>query len=70
MQLKEDWKKIIKKAWSVRLVAVSAVFSAAEVVIPLYGDLLPRDTFAIISVIACMGAIIARVIAQKDLHDE
>lgn len=69
MKLQEDWKRIIRKAWSVRLVAVSAVFSAAEIVIPIYGDALPRDTFAIVSVIACVGAIIARLIAQKDFKD-
>ena len=38
MKLSSNWKLILRKAWSIRLVVLSAVFSAAQLVIPVYGD--------------------------------
>ena len=70
MKLSSNWKLILRKAWSIRLVVLSAVFSAAQLVIPVYGDMLPRDAFAILSAFACVGAIIARVVTQKEFPDE
>ena len=70
MKLHSNWKLILRKAWSIRLVVLSAVFSAAQLVIPVYGDVLPRDAFAILSAVACAGAIIARVVTQKEFPDE
>ena len=40
--LLDDWRKIARRAWSVRLSIVAAIFTAAEVVVPLFGDVLPR----------------------------
>ncbi len=70
MRLHSKWRLILRRAWSIRLIIISAIFSAAQLVIPVYGDVLPRDAFAILSAIACAGAIIARVLTQTDLHDE
>ena len=69
MQLKKDWKIVIKKAWSVRLVALSAIFSAAQLAIPIYADTLDRDTFALLSILACIGAIFVRVLTQGNMPD-
>ena len=65
MNLAPDWKKILKKAWSVRLLVVSALFTAAEVVVPLFYDQLPRNMFALLSGVTAAGALIARVTLQK-----
>lgn len=70
MKLHSNWKLILRRAWSIRLIILSALFSAAELVIPVYGDVLPRDAFAILSAIACAGAIIARVVTQKEFQDD
>ena len=70
MKLHSNWRLILRKAWSIRLVVLSAIFSAAQLVIPVYGDVLPRDAFAILSALACAGAIIARVFTQKEFPDE
>lgn len=70
MKLSSNWRLILRKAWSVRFVVLSAVFSAAQLVIPVYGDVLPRDVFALLSALACAGAIIARVITQREFPDE
>lgn len=68
--LVHDWKRILRKAWSVRLIVLAALFSAAEVVVPLFYDAMPRNTFALLSGITTAAALIARVMMQKDLPDE
>ncbi|MBS0214019.1 MAG: hypothetical protein JSR26_12730 [Proteobacteria bacterium] len=63
-----DWRKIARRAWSVRLSIVAAVFTAAEVVVPLFGDVLPRGVFVLLAFSASIGAAIARLVAQPEMH--
>ena len=65
------WRRILRKAWSVRLGVLAGLFSAAEVVLPLFSDSIPRNTFALLSFVAVMGAVVARLVAQpKTLGDD
>jgi hypothetical protein len=66
--LLEDWRKIARRAWSIRLSIVAAVFTAAEVVVPLFGDALPRGVFVLLAFIASIGATVARLLAQPEVH--
>lgn len=66
MKLLPDWRHILRKAWSVRLILLAAVFSAAEVVVPLFNDAMPRNVFALLSGITTAAALVARVMMQKD----
>jgi len=47
---------------------ISALFTAAEVIVPLFFEQLPRNVFAVLSGVTAAGALIARVIMQKDLN--
>ncbi len=67
MKLKSDWKQVLRKAWSVRLIILAGLFTGAEMVVPLFSDALPRNTFAVLSGITTAAALIARVIMQKDV---
>lgn len=69
MKLLPNWREVMVRAWSVRLLFVSLVFSTAEVVLPLVKDSLPIPalTFAALSGIACAGALISRFYVQKGL---
>lgn len=69
MKLLGDWKHILRKAWSVRLALLAAVFSGAEVVVPLFVDAMPRKWFAVLSFVAVVGAVAARITAQKGFSD-
>lgn len=66
--LLEDWRKIARRAWSIRLSIVAAVFTAAEVVVPLFGDVLPRGAFVLLAFIASIGAAVARLVAQPEVR--
>ena len=70
MRLSADWQKIVRKAWSVRLMIIAGLLSAAEIILPLYADEIPRGTFAALTMLAVTGAFVARLIAQQEFeHD-
>jgi len=66
--LLDDWRRIARRAWSIRLSIVAALFTAAEVVVPLFGDVLPRGVFVLLAFSASIGAAIARLVAQPEMH--
>jgi hypothetical protein len=63
-----DWRKVARRAWSIRLSIVAAVFTAAEVVVPLFGDTLPRGLFVTLAFVASIGATVARLVAQPEMR--
>ena len=65
--LDAKWKTILRMAWSVRPIVLAGILSACEIVLPLYGDVLPRGLFAALSFAAVSGAFVARLVAQKEL---
>ena len=64
MKLKPNWRNIARKAWSFKLGVIAGMFSGLEIILPLFVDSFPRSTFAILSFIAAVGAVISRLIAQ------
>lgn len=68
MKLAYDWKRILKRAWSLRLNAIAFVFASAELVLPLFVDAFPRHVFAGLSIAALAGSMWARLIQQKDFY--
>ncbi len=69
MKLKfyDNWKEIIRKAWSIRLMLLAGILSGCEVILPLFTDVIPRNAFALLSMLAVTGAFCARLVAQKDI---
>ena len=61
MRLIENWRLVLKKAWSVRLLILAAVLTGIEAIMPFLQ--LPKA--AIFGLVT--AALIARVIAQKDM---
>lgn len=69
MQLMPNWRTVLKRAWSVRLMATAGVLSAAEAVLPFFADALDRRLFAALLAGLTFAALIARIVAQKGLPD-
>ena len=70
MTLLPDWKRIAKKAWSVRLMALASVLSGCEAILPYAEFILPRGSFALVSFVIVTAALLARFVVQKDLSDD
>lgn len=64
MTLKDNWKAILRKAWSIRLGVLAGLFSGLEVILPLFADSVPRNVFAVLSMVTVLGAVVARLLAQ------
>ena len=70
MNLVQDWKRIIRKAWSFRLAALAAALAGAEMALPYVSDLFPSRVFLALSMAVTIGAAVARIIAQPKMHDD
>lgn len=77
MQLDPNWKEIATRAWSVRLITLSAILSIFETYLPSLEPLalalnftVPDGLFASASALCAMLAAIARVLAQGDMPQE
>lgn len=70
MKVASDWKLILKKAWSIRLMLLAGLLTGCEAILPLYQEAIPRGTFAVLSMLAIVGGMVARVVAQKGMGDE
>lgn len=65
-----DWKKVLRKAWSVKFLALSGVLSGCEALMQITGtSFLPAGVGpAVIGVLSALG-IFARVLAQKEAEE-
>lgn len=70
MELIDDARTVLLKAWSVRLALLSAVLSAAEVALPYFAPFVPEHAMAIAAAITSAGAAIARIVAQPGMRTE
>ena len=70
MTLLPNWKRIARKAWSVRLMAAASVLTGCEAVLPYVESSITRGSFALLSFIIVTAALLARFIVQKDMSDE
>lgn len=64
MKVDPEWKDILRRAWSVRLIFLAAVLTGIEVILPLFGDAIPRNVFAALSFVSTVAAMVARVLIQ------
>lgn len=67
MKLYDNWKEILRKAWSIRFMVIAGVLSGIEVVLPLFHENIPKNLFAALSMVFVASALIARLVAQKEL---
>ena len=67
MTLYPNWKTIVRKAWSIRLIILAGLLSGIEVALQFFQHTLPNGTFAALSAVATAGAFISRIVAQKDV---
>lgn len=65
--LVSNWKRVLKHAWSIRLILLAGLLSGAEIALPLLQGVLPvpAGVFAGLSFAATAGAFVARLIAQE-----
>lgn len=64
--LLEDWRWIVRHAWSFRLNVLAGLFAAAEAILPLFMYDFPRGVFAGLTLVTVICSNIVRLIAQRN----
>jgi hypothetical protein len=65
-----NWRAVLRRAWSIRLLLLAGLLSGAEVALPLIGaEAIPPRLFAGLSAIIVAAAFVARLLAQKGISD-
>lgn len=69
MQPVPNWRRVLRYAWSIKLIIAAGLLSGAEIALPLIREVaeVPRGLFAGLSFAATAGAFIARLIAQQSV---
>lgn len=70
MKLIDDWRRIIRRAWSVRFAALAAVFSVVEAAMPFLLPAFPPHVAASIAALMAVLSLVSRLVAQPKMHDE
>ena len=70
MQLVSNWSRVLRRAWSIRLILIAGFFSGAEIGLPYLAPETPSGLFAGLSALATAGAFISRLVAQKGVSDD
>jgi len=67
-----NWRKILWKAWSIRLLLIAGLLSAIEAVLPFMRESVagPPVVCGLLTLLATFAAIVARLIAQKSLRGD
>lgn len=70
--LARNWREILRKAWSIRLIVLAGILTGAEVALPLLEGFLPvpRGVFAGLSALASGGAFVTRILAQSNMKED
>ena len=69
MNLVPNWRLVLQRAWSVRLMLLAALLSGAEAALPLLGDFVVPGWFAALSALIVSAAFLARLLAQRNMND-
>jgi riboflavin transporter FmnP len=65
MMLRNDWRHILRKAWSMKLMIIAGILTALEVILPLFAEDMPRGFFVGMNLVIIPAAMVARVMSQK-----
>ena len=70
MRLVSDWRRILLKAWSVRLILIATALNGLGAVWFVLADNVPEWLFILGGVLLPLAALVARLVDQPRMRDE
>lgn len=72
MRLIDNWRIVLRHAWSIRLMALAALLSGAEVALPFVEPWLPihEGFLALAAGLTTAAAFVARLVAQPPISGQ
>ncbi len=68
-ELIDDSLRVLKRAWSVKFHVIGTLCGVAEVVLPMFSDLIPRGSLAVLMVMFSLFGLYARFVKQPEMHE-
>ncbi|MBM1817153.1 hypothetical protein [Pseudosulfitobacter pseudonitzschiae] len=69
LNLTHNWRDILRRAWSIRLILLAAILSGAEVALMFWVPDWPAGVLAALSGLVSAGALVSRILAQSNMED-
>ena len=69
LQLVPNWRRVARKSWSFRLGLLAALLCSVEVGLQIASVVKPSLGLALATAVVSLGASIARLFRQQELHD-
>jgi hypothetical protein len=66
MKMLPDWKDVVRRAWSVRLMVLAFAATLAEALWPVFAPEFEFRFAGVVSAVLIAAAFVARLMAQKD----
>lgn len=63
-----DWRRVLRRAWSVRLMLLAALLEGVNAVLPLFTPREPPVWFAAVTFAVVCAALVARFVVQPRMH--
>lgn len=67
VKLVPNWKAVLQKAWSIRLMLLAGLLSGIEVALPFFTDNFHKGIAAGLSLAVTFAALVMRIVAQQDV---
>lgn len=65
-----NWRAVLRRGWSIRLILLAGLLSGLEVVLPWLGEQVEPRLMAGLSCLVVAAAFVARLLAQRGLSDD
>lgn len=71
MKFLHNWRDVLARAWSIRLMLLAGLLSGLEVGLAIVGPMMPihPGIFAALSAVTVTGAFVSRLVAQNNLPE-
>lgn len=66
MKVIEEWEVVLRRAWSMKLAFLIALFGAAQAALPYFGDFLPQPLMGSLTAALALLLAAARLLDQGD----
>jgi len=70
MKLLPDWKRVLRRAWSVKFSLLATALTGAAAALPVFMDQVPPTWFLLLCTFVPLAAAVARLVDQPRMHDE
>lgn len=67
-RLNPEWRKILRRAWSIRFMFLAIIFIGLEAVVPYLSDSFPPKIFLVLMFLSVAGGIVSRMYLQNGFN--